>query len=137
MKNLQKGFVVPLLLGIIALLVIGGGVYIYQNKKAEVPSTNTNTEVNSENVTSNWKTYTNTKYGFEFQYPPTYTAKTENDSRNTIVFASDELTFGVFIPIESEKMGFLANGIGNEYDLRFSGHGILFRQILSTFKFTR
>jgi hypothetical protein len=37
MKNSQKGFVVPLLIGIIALLVIGGGVYIYENKKAEVP----------------------------------------------------------------------------------------------------
>jgi hypothetical protein len=42
MKNLQKGFVVPLLIAIIALLVIGGGVYIYENKKAEVPAvTNT------------------------------------------------------------------------------------------------
>ena len=38
MKNNQKGFIVPLLLAIIALLVIGGGVYIYQNKKAEAPA---------------------------------------------------------------------------------------------------
>ncbi len=34
MKN-QKGFIVPLLLGIIALFVIGGGVYIYKNKTTE------------------------------------------------------------------------------------------------------
>jgi hypothetical protein len=38
MKNSQKGFVVPLLIAIIALLVIGGGVYIYENKKAEAPT---------------------------------------------------------------------------------------------------
>ncbi len=37
MKNLQKGFIVPVLLVIIALLVVGGGVYIYQSKKTEVP----------------------------------------------------------------------------------------------------
>lgn len=36
--NENKGFIVPLLLVIIALLVIGGGVYIYQNKKAEAPA---------------------------------------------------------------------------------------------------
>ena len=38
MKNSQKGFVVPLLLVIIAVLVIGGGVYVYENKKTEAPA---------------------------------------------------------------------------------------------------
>ena len=37
MKNLQKGFVVPLLLVFIAVLLVGGGVYVYENKKAEAP----------------------------------------------------------------------------------------------------
>jgi len=37
MKNSQKGFVVPLLIAIIAVLVIGGGVYLYENKKIEIP----------------------------------------------------------------------------------------------------
>lgn len=35
MKNLQKGFIAPVLLVIIALLVVGGGVYIYKNNKPE------------------------------------------------------------------------------------------------------
>ena len=39
MKNSQKGFVVPLLIVIIAVLVVGGGIYVYENKKAEVPAT--------------------------------------------------------------------------------------------------
>jgi len=37
MKNSQKGFIVPALLVVIALLVIGGGVYVYENKKAGAP----------------------------------------------------------------------------------------------------
>ena len=32
-KNNQKGFIVPILIAIIALLVIGGGVYTYQKAK--------------------------------------------------------------------------------------------------------
>ncbi|MEI6304944.1 MAG: hypothetical protein WCP09_02935 [Candidatus Taylorbacteria bacterium] len=36
MKNSQKGFVMPLLIAVIALLVIGG-VYVYENKKAVTP----------------------------------------------------------------------------------------------------
>lgn len=46
MKNLQyvrqaqykKGFIMPLLVAIIAVLVIGGGVYVYKNKRMEAPS---------------------------------------------------------------------------------------------------
>jgi len=37
MKNSQKGFVAPLLLVVIALLVVGGGVYVYKNQKVEKP----------------------------------------------------------------------------------------------------
>lgn len=39
MKNnlTQKGFIVPVLLGVIAILIIGGGVYIYKNKKVDAP----------------------------------------------------------------------------------------------------
>lgn len=32
MKNLQKGFIVPVILVVIALLVVSGGVYVYKNK---------------------------------------------------------------------------------------------------------
>ena len=35
MKNLQKGFIVPLLI-IIAILVISGGTYVYLSKKTQV-----------------------------------------------------------------------------------------------------
>lgn len=45
MKDLQKGFIVPVLLVIIAIFVVGGGVYIYENKKTEAPAVvNTETQ---------------------------------------------------------------------------------------------
>ena len=37
MKNNQKGFVVPLIIAIAALLAVWGGVYYYQNRKVETP----------------------------------------------------------------------------------------------------
>src|ERR1035437_10150248 len=44
MKNTQKGFVVRLIIAIIAVLVIGGGIYVYENNKAKAPAV-TNTEI--------------------------------------------------------------------------------------------
>jgi hypothetical protein len=35
MKNLQKGFVAPALIAVIALLVLGGGVYFFTNERVE------------------------------------------------------------------------------------------------------
>jgi len=78
MNNLQKGFVVPLLIGIIALLVIGGGVYIYENKKIEVPTVDTavtqpnqNQQIATQNNASGWQTYSysDSSNTFSFQYP--------------------------------------------------------------------
>lgn len=62
MKNLQKGFIVPLILAIIAILIVGGGAYVYLNKKTQIF----------------WKTYTSEKYGFEFKYPQNLSIITES-----------------------------------------------------------
>ena len=43
MKNSQKGFIVPVLLAIIILLIVSVGVYIYETKKAEAPVVDTGT----------------------------------------------------------------------------------------------
>lgn len=62
MKTIQKGFVTPLLLAIIGILLIGGGAYVYmQQKSANQPEV--------ANQTADWKTYTNTKDGYQLKYP--------------------------------------------------------------------
>jgi hypothetical protein len=54
MKNTQRGFIVPLLIGIIVVLLIGASVYVYENKKAEVPtSPTTETQSSSPTVQTN------------------------------------------------------------------------------------
>lgn len=38
MTNFQKGSIVPVLVAIIAILIVGGGIYVYQSKNAQVPA---------------------------------------------------------------------------------------------------
>lgn len=58
MKNTQKGFIVPLLIAIIAVLAIVGGIYIYENQKVETPIPVNSGEQNSKNNTSTNNTQT-------------------------------------------------------------------------------
>jgi len=79
----QKGFTMPVLLVSIALLVIGGGVYIYNNKKAEAPAdtttqtnqipntqnTNVTTNTTNQDTSSGWEKYNDADSGFQFNFP--------------------------------------------------------------------
>lgn len=57
MINLQKGFVVPVILVVIALLVIGGGVFVYKSKKVEAPAVvDTGTQQANQNQQTNSQT---------------------------------------------------------------------------------
>lgn len=83
MKNLQRGFVLPLLLALVAILLVGSGAYVYtQNKETHqsitaspTVRTASTTQVSNQPIpgvptpqTANWKTYRNDK-GFEINYP--------------------------------------------------------------------
>ncbi len=88
MNNSQKGFVVPLLIGIVALLVIGGGVYIYQNEKIEVPEVvDTSSNIIAPNTTQPSITILSPNGGEMWQegkvYPIRWSAK--NISGNQII----------------------------------------------------
>jgi len=76
MKITQRGFIVPLLILIIAVLLIGSGAYVYTQSATETKSSEVaTTTVQSKAVTpsvvqkSELKTYTSTQYGFSFSYP--------------------------------------------------------------------
>lgn len=75
-----KGFISPLLLALIAILLIGGGAFVYVQTKNQgnqvVVGTVTSpqsisTAQTSSSQTANWKTYINSQYKFTFQYPTT------------------------------------------------------------------
>jgi hypothetical protein len=51
MKNSQKGFAIPIIIAVVALLMVGGGAYIYTNNKVEAPA-------NIVDITSNVSTTT-------------------------------------------------------------------------------
>ncbi len=76
MKNKQKGFIIPFLLVIIALIVIGGGVYIYNKNSVETPDKSS-------------KTYTNTQYKFSFNYPSVFTISNQNIGQEGLVLLRD------------------------------------------------
>jgi len=76
MKTIHRGFIIPLVLALIAFALAGGGAYVYtQQKQANenvviTPNTQaTSTTQNSATQSNNWKTYTNTALGFSIKYP--------------------------------------------------------------------
>ncbi len=125
--NKKQGF--SSILGIIiVLIIVAGGIYWFSQDQSATPAPADSVTLD----TSEWQTYRNEEYGFEFEYPQTYTVKVEDNNKNTIVFETDQLTFGVFVVEEQDR-----SAVANEYNLRFSGNAELYKQILSTFKFTK
>lgn len=70
---------------LILFTIIYAGIYLYlgsQLDKISKPSPTplpAETSVKEGNPTANWKTYTNSKYGFSFSYPNYFNAKVSND----------------------------------------------------------
>ena len=64
MKNSQRGFIIPLVIAIIAILAIGGGVYIYQRNESrpESESINIVSQTNSATTTNSQGVITQTNF---------------------------------------------------------------------------
>lgn len=101
---------------IIVAIIFGGGAYAYVNNKAtkekkdlnaqitqlqsqvaasETTATTTTTTPSSTtsatttaDVTASWKTYANTKYGFSFKYPDSWTSGAQSNNANNIYFGT-------------------------------------------------
>lgn len=69
MRKYQKGFSEIILLLIITLLIGGVGFFIYQNRQPRQDITETQSMTSQD---AEWKTYVNTKYGYQFNFPPEY-----------------------------------------------------------------
>jgi len=119
MKN-QRGFIVPLFLFIIAILVVGGGAYVYSKNNDGKSDLTTKTVVNAtsssitakENSTqasssktleestttvsktietSDWKSYENKTNGISFKYPKNYVVKENVSSRIAIQVEPEDI----------------------------------------------
>lgn len=90
MKTTQRGFIVPLVLVIIALLLVGSGAYVYvqnrQVKQLEIVNQASATSKGqvTDSQTAGWKTYTSKEYGFEMQYPADWVLESSSGSLPTL-----------------------------------------------------
>src|SRR3989338_2149496 len=67
MKNNQKGFANVVVIGVLVVLVALVSYFAWSKKSQEI---NTNQDSNNTtSISSDWKTYKNDKYEFEFNYP--------------------------------------------------------------------
>lgn len=151
----QKGFMNLVLIGIVILLVIGGGYFVWSKKiKKDIKL-----DVVANNViedTSGWKTYINSQYGFEFKYPQdwiysddinfSYTSEEQNSVRGITFCEAYSGTsrcevYKQFL-IDWENGNAVINDphggtIGLSLKKTKLENKEIFRKILSTFKFTK
>ncbi len=94
MKNTRKGFVNIVLIGMVATLLAIGGYFVLVKKSEPIIQQPTSTPTQTEtpislkpipksptpivDKTENWKTYTNTDYGFEIKIPSDWTVESGN-----------------------------------------------------------
>lgn len=108
MQNRQKGFANLILIFLVVIAGVGGiGYYAFKSGQlktnlapsAPTPNvTDTKTTTPTENPQASWKTFTNTKYNFQFNYPSDYSV-----GQNGINSDNPELSGGVFAGNYSAK----------------------------------
>lgn len=140
-KNNQKGFAEIFLIGLVVVIIAVAGYFAFIKKSEPVAEqltpapvvTQTNTMTStSTDETANWKTYINTKYGYEFKYPEnvgivneedsTYAGPPSNPEEDMLLLADKEKTF--YMEIDKNVVNVIKKSTLSD-------------QILSTFKFTK
>ena len=71
MRKDQKGFVSPMMIIVVIALVVVG--YLVFAKHIQIP------RFHQPSITSDWRTYSNAKYGFEIKYDPLLEFKINKD----------------------------------------------------------
>lgn len=114
MKISHKGFIAPLLLALVALLLIGGGVYVYvQSKQTNQPITATSTTQTSNSQTATWKTYQNDK-GFEIKYPASNWRVEMKNGGGSITATSQAEIFAIVNSDGTDSVSFDIGTLGSE-----------------------
>jgi hypothetical protein len=99
MKHNQKGSAGIIVLVVILLVAIG--IYLYETRKANTVVVPVGTITQPTTPISNgWKTYTNSVYGFSFEYPATWKL-VEDNNKKEVTLTSDSVTSGAnSMPLE-------------------------------------
>lgn len=80
-KNRRAGFAPIAVLLILAVLILGGGVVVYQKVLAPKVNPTPRSTIQpspTPDPTADWKIYSNKQVGFTFKYPSTWTLSEEN-----------------------------------------------------------
>ncbi len=153
----QKGFANLVLVGVIVILLVVGGYFFWHNNRPySFEEMNPVIIHSTSNETANWKTYTDTKNGFEFKYPddPSYVLLVDAphgvcegvDAKDII---NQNWTVGLITAshVSCNDVNFTMEWLmfaykGHNFDISVNKQvsdttiPAVFRQILSTFKFT-
>jgi hypothetical protein len=98
--NKKQGFIIPLIIAVVAILAIGAGVFVYESKKVEAPVVVD---------TSDWKTCTNIKYGYELKYPSTWNtySRTEGGYKENVCDYAGGIRIFEFDPHKDIESGYI------------------------------
>ena len=102
--NSKKGFVIPLIIAIVAVLAVGGGYWYYSLSTSFNHSLKPNNLATSTDQTAGWKTYTNTQYGFEFKYPKDWIIEADDINNTGVGVWSSKERKQIQEDIEIEKI---------------------------------
>jgi len=153
----MKKNVIALLIVLVAVGIVGGGIYYSQTQKAkqqvislqgQITKLQGEVAVETPVVPADWKTYVNAEYGFEIIYPESLTAGEykPSDTESLIVgfLGKNDQAFLVSIR-KFATLEEVSNMLTNKYYKRdgyylaISGfaNNVEADQIISTFKFTK
>ncbi|MBI2409455.1 hypothetical protein HYV30_00215 [Candidatus Kaiserbacteria bacterium] len=96
--NYSRGFIAPVVLIILAVLLLGGGAYVWTSQNASPQLDAIKNFFANEQATSqiaDWQTYRNEQYGFEFKYPPTVAYSGESYLMEIVRDNPDDLEGGL------------------------------------------
>jgi len=95
------------LLIILIIVVLGaGGFFVWQNWIKSGPIVNNQSQGNGQvdsGETANWKTYTNSKYGFEIKYPKNWNIKEEVKQYADTDSIKEKYRLDIFYPEDITK----------------------------------
>jgi hypothetical protein len=105
----SKGFTpILVILGIVLILGIAGGVYYFGKSRspniADQPQIVASPTQKSASETQDWKTYTNSKLKFSFQYPSDHTAYNDIDQKKPALIPADSDSNKIYIASNEEMV---------------------------------